>query len=196
MASAAILSGGASRRYSGRNKGGLLVNGRTILERQLEILRPLTDDLMLVGGRPESAVAGTRTVPDLHPGLGPLAGLEAALGAARDDLVIVLACDLPCVTGPFLEHLLELAPDVDAVVPHTNRGYHPLCAVYHRRCLEAVRRQLADGELALRGLLDGLRVARVLPETLGRFGGERRLLANVNTPADLDELETFLSHEP
>src|SRR3982751_3417256 len=51
MISAAILIGGRARRFGGRDKSSLLVDGRPILERQIATLAPLTDDLLIVGSR-------------------------------------------------------------------------------------------------------------------------------------------------
>src|SRR5437867_1925424 len=131
MYSAAILAGGRATRFGGRDKSALTVDGRTILERQVAALAPLTDDILLVGS---SAAARTdqavRRVDDLVPDSGPLGGVHAALTAARGPAVFVVACDMPYVTGPFVAHLVTLTADVDAVVPRTERGYHPLCAVY------------------------------------------------------------------
>ncbi len=195
MASAAILVGGQARRFQGRNKGALVVDGRSILARQIYALSVLTDDILLVGPMTGPAQPGLRVVPDRVPGAGPLAGLEAALAAARDEHVIVLACDMPFVTTAFLAHMLSLAPNADAVVPRTDRGYHPLCAVYSRACHEPVTRRLAEGHLALKDLLHEVRVQTVERDTIARFGAIERLLANVNTPADFDELETLLGHK-
>ena len=50
----------------------------------------------------------------------------------RGDPTIVVACDMPFVSAPLLGHLLRSLDDADAVVPRTERGYHPLCAVYAR----------------------------------------------------------------
>lgn len=192
MASAAILVGGSSRRFGGRDKGALVVGGRAILDRQIAELSVLTDDILLVGGRDDGPLrAGTRQVPDRVPGLGPLGGLDTALAEARDDRIIVLACDMPLVSSAFLRQLLSRSDEVDAVVPRTKRGYHPLCAVYARTCHAAVLRRLAERQLSMRGLLNDLRVSVV------DDGGieTERLLANVNTPADFDELETLLGHK-
>jgi molybdopterin-guanine dinucleotide biosynthesis protein A len=191
--SAAILAGGAAARFGGRDKGGLLVGGRSILDRQLAELAGLTDDILLVGVRPgrERAVAlgrPVRFVPDRVPDGGPLGGLDAALSAARYDPVVVLACDMPYVTGPLLGYLASLVLDHDAVVPLDESGWHPLCAVYARRCHAAVARRLGERRLAMRGLLDDLRVRIVSEKELARFGDPHRLLANVNTAGDLRRL--------
>ena len=196
MASAAILSGGAARRFGGTDKGALRVAGRTILDRQLAALTPVSDDIMLVGHPAPAHDPRLRIVADRSPGLGPLAGLEAALEAAREPVLILLACDLPFVTTDLLTYLVSLADGVDAVVPRDDRGYHPLCAVYDRRCLDVVRRRLQARTLALTHLFTDVRVRPVPVDDLARFGAPRRLLANVNTPADRDDAETLLEHEP
>lgn len=195
MASAAILVGGLARRFHGRDKGALVVDGRSILARQIDALSALTDDILLVGRTSGPGEPGLRVVPDRLPGAGPLAGLDAALAAARDEHVLVLACDMPFVTTAFLAHLLSLAPNAEAVVPRTDRGYHSLCAVYSRACHERVTRRLAEGHLALKDLLREVQVQTVERDAIARYGVVERLLANMNTPADVHELETLLGHK-
>jgi molybdopterin-guanine dinucleotide biosynthesis protein A len=124
-----------------------------------------------------------------------MGGLDAALEAANGEPVIILACDMPFVTAALFEHLLQLAPGNDAVVPRTERGYHPLCAVYSRACHPVVARCLADGRLALRELLKEVRVRPVGEDELERLGDWHRLLANINTPAEYEELEALQPHD-
>ena len=64
MHSAAILAGGRASRFDGRDKGALVVDGRTIRDRQLAVLSRVADDVLTVGG-PDS------DVPDLVPDSGP-----------------------------------------------------------------------------------------------------------------------------
>jgi len=194
VASAAILAGGQARRFGGSDKRELVVGGRRIIERQLDALRQLTDDIMIVGGRQNEQIAGVRLLDDRVSASGPLAGLEAALGAARDDELMLVACDMPFITADFLGRLLELTRLVDAVVPRTERGYHPLCAVYRRSCHPAVRRRLVERRLKMLELFEDLKVHVVERDDLSMFGGER-LLANVNTPDELRDLEALLGHE-
>ena len=194
MASAAILAGGQARRFGGRDKSALSVGGRRILERQLDELRQLTDDILLVGARPHEDVPGLHNVADRVPDSGPLGGLDAALAAARDDRLIIIACDMPFISASFLESLVALSDSVDAVVPRTERGYHPLCAVYRRSCHPAVIRRLVERRLKMLELFEDLRVHVVDRAYVAMFGGER-VLANVNTPDELRDLEALLGHE-
>ena len=217
MRSIAILAGGRATRFDGCDKSALVVDGRAILDRQLDELSPLTDDIVIVGARdarangsrsagahPQGyqearafrARGSVREVADIVPGCGPLGGVHAALAAARGQHVLVVACDMPYVTAAFADHLFSLAGGVHIVVPKTERGYHPLCAVYSRACLEHVAANLAAGRLALRELIDDVVPVHVVSEPeIGRFGRASRLLANVNTPAEYASLEALQGHE-
>ena len=184
MYSAAILAGGKATRYGGRDKSALVVDGRTILESQIAMLSPLTDDLLII-----------RAADDVVPGCGPLGGLHAALTKMRGTAAFVIACDMPFVTAPVVAYLVSLADCADIVVPKTARGYHPLCAVYTRACLNVVGRQLAERRLKMIDLFPDLRTRIVTAEELGRFGECDRLLANVNTPVEYAALEALQGHE-
>lgn len=207
MPSAAILAGGRATRFGGLDKGAVIVQGRSILDRQLTAITQVTDDILYVGAKPPAEYRDLlREVPDLRPGLGPLGGLDTALGAARDDTVLVIAGDMPFLTAEFLEYLARMAGDagsmanpgspgnIDAAVPRTARGWHTLTAAYRRACQPRVRARLAAGTLAMRGLLDELQVLEIGHDAIARFGDPERLLANVNTPADLDQVQSLAGH--
>jgi molybdopterin-guanine dinucleotide biosynthesis protein A len=79
------------------------------------------------------------------------------------------------------------AQDADIVVPKTERGYHPLCAVCTSARLEPAARRLADGRLT--GLFDDVRVRVVTGESITMSGDPDRLLANVNTSIEYKAIE-------
>jgi molybdopterin-guanine dinucleotide biosynthesis protein A len=175
--SAAILAGGQASRFGGRDKSALLVGDRTIRERQIAELSRVTAEILVI-------------TKDIVPGCGPLGGLHTALTEARGDRVFVAACDMPFLDAAFTEYLLDLADDADIVVPRTERGYHPLCAVYTRACLAAVDRRLADRQLKMADLFADVRTRVVTSEEIDRFGDRHRLLANVNTQAEYAGIQT------
>jgi len=170
-------------RFGRRDKSALVIDGLTILDRQTGMLSAVADDVMVVR-------------EDLVPGCGPLGGLYTALSRARHDATLVLACDMPFVTAALALHLLTLSASADIVVPCTERGYHPLCAVYRRACLDPVARRLVDRRLKMTDLFSDMRVREVSGGELEAFGDPHRLLANVNTPADFAELATLQGHKP
>jgi molybdenum cofactor guanylyltransferase len=223
MRSAAILAGGRATRFGGRDKSALVVDGRPIVERQVAELLTIVDDIMLVGARADGARADgaradaaradgarafqasdlgafqasgkCREIADIVPGCGPLGGLHAALTEMRGDRVFVVACDMPYVDAAFAEYLLSLASDAAVVVPQTDRGYHPLCAVYTRVCLEPLAARLAQRRLALRDLFADVPTRIVTIAEMSRFGAPSRLLANVNTPDEYAGLDALQSHK-
>src|SRR5688500_7809469 len=96
--SGAVLAGGRSIRM-GRDKALLPVGGRALVTIAADALRDAgASEVLVIGG---DAVAlqdlGLTLVVDRWPGEGPLAGLATALAAAHDEVVAVLACDLPFV---------------------------------------------------------------------------------------------------
>ncbi len=177
MWSAAVLAGGQATRFEGRDKSALVVDGRTILDRQIDVLSSVAAEVLVVR-------------EDLVPGCGPLGGIHTALTRAKHDATFVLACDMPFVIAPLVAHLLTLSADTDLVVPRTEDGYHPLCAVYRRTCLDAIAHRLAMRRLKMTDMFSDVRVREVSSHELEAFGDPRRLLANVNTPADFAEFAT------
>jgi len=204
MARAAILAGGRARCFGGIDKSSLVVDGQTILDRQMAMLQTVDviREIMIVGATASHRSA--RRIVDRVSGCGPLGGIHAALTAAaggtpiqaRGNAVFVLACDMPYVPSALVTYLLDLAQNADAVIPLTEAGYHPLCAVYSLACLDPVGRRLAEGRLQVVGILDDVKARVVTVAELDRFGDPHRLLMNVNTPVDYLALQTSLSHQP
>jgi molybdopterin-guanine dinucleotide biosynthesis protein A len=200
--SVAILAGGQATRFGGRDKGALVVEGASILERQIAELGRAAADVMIVRGRlargereTMTSRPGVREIADIVPGSGPLGGIHAALTAARGDAVLVVACDMPYVTAAFADYLFSLAPSAQIVVPDSGGRRHPLCAVYARACVEPAARLLAERRLAVHELLSLVPTRIVSEEEIVRFGAPPRLFANVNTPAEYAGLEALQDHE-
>jgi molybdopterin-guanine dinucleotide biosynthesis protein A len=202
MVTAAILAGGRATRFGGRDKSTLLVEGQTIFDRQLAELSKVAGEILVVGREMVCDERdGVTAVADVMPNCGPLGGLHSALNAAHGDPVIVIACDMPYVSGPFLVYLASLASGLGkpdeciAVVPKTERGYHPLCAAYTRAVIKPIERRLLDGRLTMTDLLADVRLRVVAADEIARFGDPHRLLANVNTPTEHESLEALHNHE-
>ncbi len=135
--------------------GGGSAPGGPLARRAAELLSSLCEDVLVVGGELPDGAPG-RAVGDPPGPDCALRGLVGALEATDRERVLVLAADRPRVEAPLLLALVAW-PLRDAVAPRDAGGRHPLCAVYRREpVLETARRRLADGELALTGLLDAI----------------------------------------
>ena len=177
----------------GRDKLLLKIGDDTLLDRVYGALASCCEEIVVVGAG-GYALAGARRIPDLRPGEGPLAGIEAGLFAARYRSVFVAAGDMPFLTGDFVGYLLGLLSDrVSAVVPCFGDGPHPLCAAYGREVRPAVSAALDGGIRSVRKLLEGLPGVRYVEEgELGRFGNPNLLFTNVNSPEDLARARAVL----
>jgi molybdopterin-guanine dinucleotide biosynthesis protein A len=191
LPSAAILAGGQARRFGGRDKGRLVIEGRSIIVRQMEVLQQVAHDTFIVGPRAGLyADLGLRVYADLLPGCGALGGLHTALEVARGDLVLTVACDLPFLDAGLMARLVARAAGHDGAWVTSARGPEPLVACYQRSCRHRVLERLRAGTLKAADLGSTLDMARVGAEELAEFGAIDRLLANVNTPEDFARIES------
>jgi molybdenum cofactor guanylyltransferase len=146
-AEAFVLAGGRSTRM-GQDKALLQVAGVSLLEHALDKLRALGTSAAprIVGLRPDLS-SYAPVVPDLHPGCGPLSGIEAALAATTQPLNLFLPVDLPLLPAGLLGWMLRRAEITGALatVPRVNGRPQPLCAVYHRDLLAGVTASLDAG---------------------------------------------------
>jgi molybdopterin-guanine dinucleotide biosynthesis protein A len=129
---------------------------------------------------------GIVTTRDRIPGAGALGGLYTALVEAPTEQILVIACDMPFLTAPFLTYLVDRGRGVDVAVPCDARGRHPLCASYTRGAADGIHRRIAAGQLRVGDALLDLAVRELGPDELAPFDRDGRLLCNVNTPDDYD----------
>ena len=207
-----ILAGGRSRRM-GQDKIWLPLgaDGVPLIERVVARVRPLAGEFLFSANAPEPFDAlvsplrdqgvPAQVVPDRFPGAGPLAGLHAGLSAARCDLLLAVAGDMPFINPALVAHLVALMPGFDVVIPelpHPRTGEpvkEPLHAIYRRSCLVAVAARLAAGERPMVGFLPDVRVRIVGPDEIRDFDPDFRSFFNVNTPEDWDAAEELLAGE-
>jgi molybdenum cofactor guanylyltransferase len=179
---AAILAGGRARRMGGADKAALEVGGRSILERQMEILSGLTQDIFVVGRAPAALPPGLRVVADRIEGAGTLGGIYTAIVESPCERTLVLGCDMPFVTRALLERLA--AEEADVVMPRTAGGYEPLCAIYTKACAEGIRERIEHGDLRASVPPAGVRLVELGPDVLAALDPRGAALTNVNTPDD------------
>lgn len=187
---AAILAGGTARRFGGRDKSRLVVRGRSIIVRQMEVLQRVAAQIFIVANDAERfADLGLDVHPDIVPGAGAIAGLHTALEVSPADRVVVVACDMPFLDAAVLNRLVDLAADADAAWVRSADGPEPLLACYRRQARLAVRQAIDGGRLKLAELGSLLNVRELDAAELTAFGRVDELLANLNSPADVGEFD-------
>jgi molybdopterin-guanine dinucleotide biosynthesis protein A len=193
--SVAVLAGGQSSRM-GQDKAWLPVGGRPVVERVVERVAPLSDDVLLIANvhAPYGRLPA-RLVGDVYPGKGSLGGIYTALQAARYDHCLVVACDMPFLDAGLLRYLIGLAPSYDVVVPRVEGFPETLHAIYGKRCLEPIQRRLLAGQLKIVGFFDEVRVRYVERDDVACFDPQFRSFMNMNTPADWERLQQLAMQE-
>jgi molybdopterin-guanine dinucleotide biosynthesis protein B/molybdopterin-guanine dinucleotide biosynthesis protein len=177
-----LLAGGSGRR-AGVDKRYLVLEGRTLLQRNLAFLRrhfervvvSLAGDQFLdLGDAAEAEV-----VRDAWPGASPLIGIATALQEVQRP-VFAMAVDLAAPDDGALAQVLAAAWDRDVAIPAIGEHHEPLFAMYGPGCLGPMTALLRAGEHRIVEILADVRVAEV------RFPDES-LFRNINTMEDYRE---------
>jgi molybdenum cofactor guanylyltransferase len=199
-----VLAGGRSLRM-GRDKAGIMLAGRPLLGHMLEKLRALGLRSRVAGLRQTIPEVAVEVFGDAHPDCGPLSGMETALAASERDRVLLLSVDLPFVEPEFLAWMLARAETTDAIatVPRVAGEPQPLCGVYRREMISAVRESLEQGDFKAMHAVERSSAAGRIDlfdaETLLSAAAWRSRLPvhvqfmNCNTPEDLMRAEEVLS---
>lgn len=184
--SAVILAGGESRRM-GRDKAWIMLDGQPLVARSFSLLRSLGLKDVFISGRSgvDYSQLQCPVVLDSEPGLGPIAGIERALDAARAPLLLVLAVDLPNVTADFLRRLCQDCPNASTgLVPVLHGQIEPLAAIYPRRCRSIAVNLLAAGRRNVRSFAEAC-LAEGAVRTWPVAAADAGCFDNWNTPVDL-----------
>ena len=184
--SSLILAGGRATRMGGIAKHAIIVQGETILARQARVLRKSAGDDILVSSPID--IPGFRTVRDKREGIGPLGGIEAGLEAAATEWLLVVAGDMPYLSGLLIDHMIDVASSApcDAVGIRVKQLPEPLfCVVRVSRAREAVARLFDAHSYKASALLDGLATHYVREARARACDPDLLTLHNINEPSDL-----------
>jgi molybdenum cofactor guanylyltransferase len=164
----------------GADKALLVVHGRSLAVRVDSALRAAgADRVVAIGGDIDGLRAlGLDGVVDQHPGEGPLGGILTALDATTEDVVVVLACDLPGADPGAITAVVDALGEADVAAPLHDGRHELLHAAYHRRAQPVLAAAFAAGVRAVHKACRNLTIASVT-------GVDPAALADVDTPADL-----------
>ena len=172
-----------------RDKAFLELAGKTLLARQIELARQVGATTIFVSGLAGNDYSGFScpVLADNFQDAGPLAGIERALAAASRPLVLVLAVDLPHLTGDLLRTFFSHCGENAGAIPRINGRTEPLVAVYpkaaHPLLMNCLGQKLnAAKDFAARCVASGRATFVDLP------ADHADLFANWNSPADLRSL--------
>jgi molybdopterin-guanine dinucleotide biosynthesis protein A len=187
-----LLAGGLSRRMGGGDKALRLIDGKTILDRVIERMRPQVSALALnANGDPARFAAyGLPVVADsIADFAGPLAGILAGLdwaAANRPDCAMVasVATDAPFLPEDLVARLAAGmgAAGADLACAASGGQAHPVIGLWPVRLREDLRRALVDEGLRKVDVWTGRHRLATVEFPVGRIDP----FFNANRPEDLD----------
>jgi molybdopterin-guanine dinucleotide biosynthesis protein A len=194
--SAVALAGGESRRM-GSDKAllPLVAGGQPMLRLVLEQLAAISDDVLVVANEKERyASFGARVVPDLHPQVGALGGIQAAITWSAHEHCLVVACDMPFLSLPLLRRMVAEPRNYDVLVPvipgeSRQRAdglvFQTLHAIYGKQCLPFIEKRIAEGNKQVISFFEDVRVRSLDLAEIVSWDPELRSFFNANTPEAL-----------
>ena len=192
-----ILSGGLNTRMGGKNKALLSLGGQTILDRLCNTFQGLFDEVLLVTKDPVQYLSWDfMIVSDLFPLPSSLTGIHAGLFHASSTHAFITACDTPFLRPELIKALLdELEPKWDVIMPVTEQGNQPLCAIYSKRCIKPIERQLKNGDPKILNFFPKVKVKEIPEAGLRSVDPDLISFFNINTPEDLTASEQMLADD-
>jgi molybdenum cofactor guanylyltransferase len=179
-----VLAGGRGTRMGGIDKGLVQVEGRTLVERVIDRLRPQVGPMLISANRnlDRYRAFGFPVLLDAEEGLepfpGPLAGMLAGLRAATTSWIATAPCDAPFLPTNLVPHLVEALAGSRAAVAYVGEVMQPVFCLLHVDLTDDLAAALAHGERRAEAWLRGIGAAPALFLLAESF-------ANLNTLQDL-----------
>jgi molybdopterin-guanine dinucleotide biosynthesis protein A len=190
----AVLAGGQGTRMgAGAEKATVALGARALICHPLAAARAAGLETVVVAKQATALPPLGEQVlfePDSpqHPLCGVVTALEFAAKRSPAPAVLMLACDMPFLTGALLAWLAGLE---GAVMVQVDGRPQPLLARWLPEHLHAVQEAL-DAKCSLRAAISTLAPRIVAERELSRFGDPARLCFNVNDAEDLARAEGLL----
>ena len=181
-----VLAGGQSRRM-GRPKPWIEVGNSILIRYVVDRLAGAFSELMVSFTEPEQMeqLVPYRVVFDRKRNAGPLAGLEAGLLAAHNQVIFAVACDMPYVEQSTAEIAVAAAHNCDAAIPRHDGLFEPVCGAYRKSALPAISGALDMGHYVAHDVVENLDVTWLEDLDPAQF-------ESLNTPADLERFHAAL----
>ncbi len=196
--SGVILAGGQNQRFQGENKSFLRIGGRRIIDRIYEVFAAVFAEIIIVTNDPEAYLEFDATiVSDVFSTRSSLTGIHSGLFYAANPFIFAAACDIPFLQEPLVRLILERTEaNAGVVIPETEVGLEPLCAVYAKSCLPVAERCIRENVFKIRHFFKPLRVVRIPEDVLRRADPDLESFCNINTPEDLEQARRLAGPAP
>ncbi len=192
--SGVILAGGANTRFKGEIKSKLVIGGIPIIERIIDTIRDIFDEIIIVTNNPEefSEYVSYKITRDHFLKTGPLGGIHAALKASGKDAVFVFAGDMPHLDNKLINRQIDIfnSDKYEILVPRINGNIEPLHSIYNNSLRKTLEEYLKSTKnFAVRDFFSLVNINYMdLEESLET----EKAFININQPSDVLMVEKIL----
>lgn len=189
-----ILAGGQNSRFP-KLKGFIKINGETIIDKNLSLLTPLFDEVIISANQREIYdIYNVPVIPDSLPSRGPLTGIYSSLKVCKGDALFVIACDMPLINKDLIvilcDYYLSFRISVSALVPIFKDKIHPLIGIYSKAILNTLESAILNNKVMMLKFLQEISAKYIdVGSIIQEEGDLINPFSNINTLQDLKELK-------
>ncbi len=149
----AILAGGKNSRLD-REKSLISVGNRYLLGYTLDKLDSCFEEVIIITAKDtiRSLFPHRMIYPDILPIASALSGIHSALVNAKNQSVLIVACDMPKLNVKLINKMVanyQSYKKIDILVPGHSQGMEPLHSIYNKRVVETIEKQACEGNLKI-----------------------------------------------
>ncbi|MEA1972963.1 MAG: molybdenum cofactor guanylyltransferase [Candidatus Cloacimonadota bacterium] len=143
---ATILIGGNARRMQGLNKSFLKVDGKRIIDRNLEILYKLFPEISIISNRKDEFVEYEKCLlySDIIPNKGPLGGIYTALKNSKSESTFFMAGDMLLLHNDIVSEIIKKFQNsnYEIVIAKSENGIEPLFGIYSKTLIKSIEKNI------------------------------------------------------
>jgi len=192
-----ILAGGKSSRM-GQNKALMKLGGKTVIERMIDIVEPVSKEKIIITNSPEDfRFLGLPIFEDIYKYKGPLIGIHSGLLHSDTERNFVLSCDIPLMTAEMINYIIEFPTSRPVTICEAAGYLQPLAGVYSKKIFNSLDEHLknydghkSDGKpkhknnCGMHSYLNSIAPEIIRPENLDFYSDD--LFFNMNSPNDYE----------
>lgn len=184
-----ILAGGKSSRIGlNRDKGKMKLLGVNLIDKVISNILSVDmfseKDILIVGPK-KRFPKYERVVEDIYPQKGPLGGIFTGLYHSKSFYNLVIGYDMPFIEPKLIRFMVKKIDNYDAVIPTHSQGlYEPLCAIYSKKCLEIMKRNIKDEKLSVKCIFPFLKIRLIDEKEIKKCDPDLHSFFNINFKGD------------
>ena len=181
---AAILCGGKSTRM-GREKSLRKLHGKAVFEHVLEKLKPVFKKIVISSNNKHCfSEYNLPVINDIVENCDALGGIYSVLKNVQSDYVFFIACDMPFAYEEVIRFIIQNSEGYDAVVPRIKGRFQPLFAIYSKKCLPLIEKNIIQKKLKIFDVIEKVHSKILDEKELKKICDIEKNFFNINTEED------------